>query len=121
MKAQYISTPGRAKKIIVAVWLCAIGLSVLPAYFVSGVMEFSLNETEIQPNQRITEAWIIQARFNSWYTDYIANDFLNLRDFRIKIGNLKWQIGKDIIQITVRNFVTLLVQKNKRLVKKTDL
>ena len=37
MKAQYISTPGRAKKIITVVWLCAIGLSVLPAYFVSGV------------------------------------------------------------------------------------
>ena len=37
MKAQYISTPGRAKKIIAAVWVAAIGLSVAPTYFVTGV------------------------------------------------------------------------------------
>ena len=36
MKAQYISTPGRAKKIIVAVWLCAIGLSVFAGIFCNG-------------------------------------------------------------------------------------
>ena len=37
MKAQYISTSARAKKIITVVWLSAIGLSVPPANFVSGV------------------------------------------------------------------------------------
>ena len=37
MKAQYISTPGRARKIIAVVWMAAIGLSALPAYFVTGV------------------------------------------------------------------------------------
>ena len=37
MKAQYISTPSRAKKIIAAVWVAAIGLSVAPTYFVTGV------------------------------------------------------------------------------------
>ena len=37
MKAQYISTPSRAKKIISVVWVAAIGLSVAPTYFVSGV------------------------------------------------------------------------------------
>ena len=42
MKAQYISTPSRAKKIIAAVWVAAIGLSVAPTYFVSGV---KLSET----------------------------------------------------------------------------
>ena len=43
MKAQYISTPSRAKKIIAAVWMAAIGLSVAPTYFVTGV---NLLETE---------------------------------------------------------------------------
>ena len=37
MKAQYISTPSRARKIIAAVWVAAIGLSVAPTYFVTGV------------------------------------------------------------------------------------
>ena len=39
MKAQYISTPGRAKKIIVAVWLVAILLSSVIVPFVSGVSD----------------------------------------------------------------------------------
>ena len=37
MKAQHISTPSRAKKIIVAVWVAAIVFSFLPAYFANGV------------------------------------------------------------------------------------
>ena len=37
MKAQYISTPSRARKITAAVWTAAIGLSAIPAYFVTGV------------------------------------------------------------------------------------
>ena len=40
MKAQYISTPGRAKKIIAVVWVAAIGLSIAPSYFVTGVKLF---------------------------------------------------------------------------------
>ena len=37
MKAQYMSTPGRAKKIIAAVWMAAISLSCVIVPFVSGV------------------------------------------------------------------------------------
>ena len=37
MKAQYVSTPGRAKRIIAAVWVAAIGLSVVPTIYVTGV------------------------------------------------------------------------------------
>ena len=37
MKAQYMSTPGRAKKIIAAVWMAAISLSYVIVPFVSGV------------------------------------------------------------------------------------
>ena len=51
-------------------------------------------------------------------TDYIANDFLNLRVFRTKIENLKHQIRRDIIQVTFQKFVTSLVQKLKILEKK---
>ena len=42
MKAQYISTPGRAKKIIAVVWVAAVGLSAVPSSFVSGVTLCSL-------------------------------------------------------------------------------
>ena len=42
MKAQYISTPGRAKKIVAAVWFAAVALSILPAYFVSGVPSINI-------------------------------------------------------------------------------
>ena len=41
MKAQYISTSDRAKKIITVVWLSAIGLSAAPANFVSGVFLYN--------------------------------------------------------------------------------
>ena len=52
-------------------------------------------------------------------TDYIVNYFfLNLRVSRAKIENLKWQFGGDIIPLTFRKFVTLLVQKLKILGKK---
>ena len=52
-------------------------------------------------------------------TDYITKEFLNLRVFRTKIGNLKQQIRKDIIQVNYfRKFVTSLVQKLKILGKK---
>ena len=37
MKAQYISTPGRAKKTIAAVWLAAISLSLVAASYFDGV------------------------------------------------------------------------------------
>ena len=37
MKAQYISTPDRAKKIIAAIWMAAISLSYVIVHFVSGV------------------------------------------------------------------------------------
>ena len=37
MKAQYISTPGRAKKIIATVWMAAISLNCVIVPFVSGV------------------------------------------------------------------------------------
>ena len=37
MKAQYISTPGRAKKIIATIWMAAISLSCVIVSFVSGV------------------------------------------------------------------------------------
>ena len=37
MKAQYISTPSRARRITAAVWVAAVGLSFVPAYFVNGV------------------------------------------------------------------------------------
>ena len=47
-------------------------------------------------------------------TDYIANDFfLNLRVFRTKIENLKWQIGRDIIPLSFWKFVTSKVKKLK--------
>ena len=50
-------------------------------------------------------------------TDYITNNFLNLRDFRTEIENLKWENRRDIIQVTFRKIVTLLVQKPKILGK----
>ena len=37
MKAQYISTPGRAKKIIATIWMAAISLSCVIVPFVVGV------------------------------------------------------------------------------------
>ena len=37
MKAQSISTPGRAKKIIVNIWITAISLSCVIVPFVTGV------------------------------------------------------------------------------------
>ena len=37
MQAKYISTPGRAKKIIATIWLAAISLSCVIVPFVSGV------------------------------------------------------------------------------------
>ena len=37
IKAQYISTPGRAKKIIATIWIAAISLSCVIVPFVSGV------------------------------------------------------------------------------------
>ena len=37
MKAQYISTPGRAKKIIAAVWIVAVSLGSVAGSFVNGV------------------------------------------------------------------------------------
>ena len=37
MKAQYISTPGRAKNIIATIWMTAISLSCVIVPFVSGV------------------------------------------------------------------------------------
>ena len=52
-------------------------------------------------------------------TDYIANYFfLNLWVSREKFENLKWWISGDIIPLTFKNFVTLLVQKLKILRKK---
>ena len=55
MKAQYISTPGRAKKIIAVVWMAAIGLSALPAYFVTGVCTYFLyNCFMVQSDLRFT-------------------------------------------------------------------
>ena len=45
-------------------------------------------------------------------TDCIANSFfLNSRVSKTKIENVRWQVGSDIIQVTSRKFVTLLVQK----------
>ena len=47
-------------------------------------------------------------------TNYIANYFLlTLRVSRTKIENLKRQTSGDIIPLTFRKFVTLLVQKLK--------
>ena len=37
VKAQYISTPGRAKKIIATIWIAAILLSCVIVPFISGV------------------------------------------------------------------------------------
>ena len=37
MKAKHISTPGRAKKIIAAIWIAAISMSCVVVPFVSGV------------------------------------------------------------------------------------
>ena len=53
-------------------------------------------------------------------TDYIAN-FFNLKVSRAKIENLKWWIDEDIILLTFRKFVMLVIQKLKKLGKKTVL
>ena len=37
MKAKYISTPSRAKKIIATIWMAAISLSCVVVPFISGV------------------------------------------------------------------------------------
>ncbi len=37
MKAQYISTPSRARKIILVVWTAALGLSCAPVAFTNAV------------------------------------------------------------------------------------
>ena len=37
MKAQYMSTPDRAKKIIATIWMAAISLSCVVVPFVTGV------------------------------------------------------------------------------------
>ena len=37
MKAKYISTPGRAKKIIATIWVVAISLNSVAASFINGV------------------------------------------------------------------------------------
>ena len=42
MKAQYISTVSRARRIILLVWVSAITLAVVPAYFVEHKVIFSL-------------------------------------------------------------------------------
>ena len=39
-------------------------------------------------------------------TDYIANNFFNLKVSRTKIKNLKWKIGWNIIKLTFEKFVT---------------
>ena len=55
-------------------------------------------------------------------TDYVANYFfLNVKVSRAKIENLKWKIGGDIILLTVRKFVILLVALKFKILGKTDL
>ena len=48
MKAQSISTPGRAKKIIATIWMAAISLSCVIVPFVSGVSIMGTEKSDIE-------------------------------------------------------------------------
>ena len=47
MKAQYMSTASRARKIIAVIWICAVGLSCVSAAHVQGVKAFSDQHTSL--------------------------------------------------------------------------
>ena len=69
-------------------------------------------------NTQTLRAPLTQAWFNSRYWLHDNYFFLNLRVSWAKIENLKWRIGGDIIPLTFRKFVMLLVKKLKILRKK---
>ena len=64
---------------------------------------------------RVSQAQTKHRRDSIQGTDYIANPFfLNLKVSRTTIENLSWQFGGDIIRVTFRKSVTLLVPKLKQ-------
>ena len=70
MKAQYISTPGRAKKIIAAVWVAAISLSSVIVPFVNGVSvgNFEHKDYSIFIFNLLTKLYFHNNSAHQWYS-----------------------------------------------------